>query len=289
MLYLHIGMSKAGSSAIQGAILRQEDRLSSLGIHVPNVGRLGREANCAHTRLAKSVRDSHRDPSLWEAARREIDAAEHSVISSEAFWLHTPEEIERTAVELGGRETTILLYVRDPKSYLVSSYLQAVKQKRSTRSIQEHVARSLSKLDYEKLICRWSEVGSLQAIRYESVRDGIERDFFDRIGAPDIPVVPHRVNQTPSLHALRALRTANHVLSHLPRRRWKPIRNWMIQHERVFQFLPELDVSLEGMDLPPWPPFEGKDLRLPRGGATRASGSSTTSVAAGWRSASFPH
>lgn len=181
-LYIHIGMRKTGSSALQELLSEQRHLLSELGIDYPN--RLTRYP--AHQELAWVLFDA-----IPEYAKVNI--------SREAVYDHYCQVIDNNIskglvtllssedLSLLGRNFTALSYLkarfdcynphvvffqRDPLSYHVSNYKHALSSGRETRSFSDYVFR-LDELLYahpslnQKI---WRNIfgeGNVQVLKYE--------------------------------------------------------------------------------------------------------------------------
>lgn len=245
MLYLHIGMSKAGSSAIQSALAHHQTGLEQHEIVVPATGALKRFSQGGHQHFRTALERNATATQLWDQLKKEIRSSRHAVLSSEGLWLLDDFAVQRTARFLSECEVKVILYLRNPYDYLVSSYLQKVKARQFTGSIQQHVDRILHHLDYSAIIDRWKQVGDIEPIDYDDVRHCIERDFFTRIGAGDIVVQSERVNATSDRRCLNVLRVANRLIRRLPRGGRQRLSRWVLSKSSLFRWVPEIDVGFE--------------------------------------------
>lgn len=127
MLFIHIGFHKTGTTTIQSFAAANEARLAAAGVLYPKLGRVGG----AHMNFTNQLRGS----SLFQQRkgglddlRSLIDSSDKDVfISSEAFHILNPAQVERLARKLEGVETVIIVYVRPLSEVMVSSYMQNAK------------------------------------------------------------------------------------------------------------------------------------------------------------------
>ncbi len=88
-LILHVGPHKTGTTALQQALVRGEDRLARLGILYPQAGRSGP----GHAGLAEACRLS--DAAMLATLARETAGWRAVVLSSENFSMLSPEALGR--------------------------------------------------------------------------------------------------------------------------------------------------------------------------------------------------
>jgi hypothetical protein len=163
-VFLHIGTHKTGTTAIQKFCANAEDRLRRDGILYPKSGRPKVEhgAQYGHHLLAWAIRGKkgidHIDD--WNKVLKEIDAAEQQtvVLSSEDFETCTEEEIAQIDAILEGFDVHVILYLRNPLDFLVSSYKQFVKGGKTAAPFDTFVERGNWKrrCDYSSLIQKWA-------------------------------------------------------------------------------------------------------------------------------------
>ena len=231
-LFLHIGMSKAGSTAIQKAIVENNAGLQKMGIIYPKAGRI-REA---HFKIVTELRAGVALLHLAEALN-EAKISKTIVISAEGFWLITEEEVLHLREELGPLDTQIVLYLRRPADYLCSSYRQGIKgRKGKTHGMDEYLSEIGDRMNYPRLLDRWGRHFPLRVRAYEAVKSNIEADFMSIIGASPIHAEQQRrtINKTPSDGSLRLMLMANKLL---PKRTSKIARHVLLSNEHRLRWM----------------------------------------------------
>ncbi|WCL54944.1 hypothetical protein [Gimibacter soli] len=153
--YLHIGIFKTGSSALQVYFARNAEKLAAAGIRYPDTGNRKRaEAGLitsgngvwlARSLLPKSnfmQRADTRDAQLKLFAEMLGNGAGRDLLlSSEFFSDIEPAEMQRLAdvAAAQGYGLKILLYVRDQAAYLESLYVQHVKRRALTADPESYI------------------------------------------------------------------------------------------------------------------------------------------------------
>ena len=234
-IYLHIGMSKAGSTAIQDSLVRNRRALSSAGKCFPEVGRFCN----SHYLIYREFREDR--PQLLKQAVAETDHNE-VIISDEAFWTLGSNQVKKLAVLLEEYEVQILLYLRNPWSYVSSSYRQSIKGPGRAETCREHIKRLDGRLDYPALIALWSSLFDTRVRVYESLREGVVGDFFEAISVP-VPTSSSgiRANTTPHDSVLQFIWFCNRFF---PRRISTLVRRQFSSWQIFIPFLPKISNEL---------------------------------------------
>jgi len=203
-LYMHIGIQKTGSSAIQNVCMDNRERLKQLGILFPLAGfqrhlHRGPTNTPGHRRLIRFMRWPDKSPLRREARALldEIEAAKCDIVvlSSEVF--SAPRN--RTAVAgiewftKQGFDVRVVAYIRRQDSWLDSFYRQMLRRdawtRGETRSIEDFWHSEAGEwLDYRHRLEPWVDaVGPDKAIirSYEDAQDGggVVGDFLGALGA----------------------------------------------------------------------------------------------------------
>jgi hypothetical protein len=230
-IFLHIGMSKAGSSAIQQALVSNADALAKSGICYPETGR--RWGN-AHYKLLRDLRNGGLGETLT-GALQEARSKESVVLSCEGFWLIQDETLKDLHRAFEKYEVHIFFYLRRPSDYAASSYRQSIKHDGETRTPEEywHDGRPHSHLNYSRQLKRWARYFPLRVRSYEAVKHGIEEDFLRAIGAPLRHHDTERrvANPTPNDSVMQCMLLANRYLPEVfskQVRRWARRLNWRL-------------------------------------------------------------
>lgn len=236
---LHVGMSKAGSTAIQNALLANEAQLAQNGVIYPSVGRY-RGAHYPILQAARSMTAELLTSRALSEARRKSGST--CILSCEGFWLLGSEQIDVLAEMLKGHEVQVLAYLRDPASYLRSSYRQGIKAKGRKESVAQRVARAGPQLAYSAVFGRWASNFPLTLASYELNSSRLESHFMSLIGVAEYlqPPAPVRANVTPPDGVTRAMLWANRMLPFAVAR---GARRLIQRNAKSFSWLPKMDDS----------------------------------------------
>ena len=209
-LILHVGFHKSGTSALQESFAAQRGELAAAGVLYPNIGRK------AHHRIAWALTQK---PWGWKARGGETtpfrhfskmvglvnrSGSEKILLSSEFFAELTPDQIQKIAGAIKGREVKILFTLRPLVKLLASSYQQYLKY--GTKADYVEWLHSvldepgISKINptfwkrhmHGDVVARWSEVFGAQAVNvviadeskpeflFDSVNEllGLDKDFL---------------------------------------------------------------------------------------------------------------
>jgi hypothetical protein len=235
-LYLHIGIQKTGSSAIQNVCMANQERLKRAGILFPSAGfkwgpQRGPTATAGHLRLLRFMKRPDRLRRYREARALldEIEAAQCDtiVISSEVF--SAPGKHKLVAglewFMTHGFDAKIVAYLRRQDVWLDSFYRQLLKRdgwiQGETRSIEEFWrSEGRDWLDYRSRLRPWvdavgPENATIRSYGDAQDRGGVVRDFLAAVGADASYVDMSRAGETynPSVPASAAdfLRALNAV------------------------------------------------------------------------------
>src|SRR5688572_16423045 len=170
-LFLHIGMGRCGSRAIQGFARENSAKLLEKGIAYPTGSDLGAALGPKHNGNGTGVAHKLRSKKVDDATSRRALArmCEHvrslavpnCLISSEFFYLVPSEnfqELKRAFNEIGF-DVVVICYIREQREWMISKFGQALK-KRKKETLEESLLRSYMNrgLDYE-----W-QFGRLRAV-----------------------------------------------------------------------------------------------------------------------------
>lgn len=209
-MFVHIGMSKAGSSAIQECLVGNRDTLAQHAISYPSAGIPG-DSGSHHDILFDLQRDS--TTKLRRALKS--SSGDVTVLSCEGFWTMSDERLELFASVLP-EPVTVVFYLRNPHDYLLSSYRQKIKRAGEHYPPEEHFDpdRTPTRLDFSHQLERWGQYFSLRVRAYEAVKQSIEKDFMEAIGAPmnEVDTTRQPINATPADGALHFMRGVNRYL-----------------------------------------------------------------------------
>jgi hypothetical protein len=228
-LYLHIGMNKVASTAIQEGLAQNRDiLLDRYGILVPETG-LGRQdrGGKSHYFFSEALGFTN-DPAFLPpdetriAALREAFLAEVAqvrprsvVVSSEFFVLR--RDVGRVRKFFDGFDVKIVLYLRRHDAWLPSLYAQAIRSSappRWDRSLESFLdfqeGRRSQHLSYLDLADAWTAAFGEDSLVLRPYEEGGEApvvilDFLSLVGVQDqrgIAIPQRRHNRAPSAETL---------------------------------------------------------------------------------------
>ena len=234
-LWVHAGLPKNGSSALQVFFAKNRKELAKEGIDYLELENLEDAENGQITSgngvlLARSLlRQEH--PLFFPEANAKIQqflalvkssAYEKGLVSSEFFSNISIESLKELKNELDsvGVELKILFYVRRQDQFLVSSYMQEVKRHGYTGSLEEFVYskyKNIHFLNYYGFSRQLSEViglGNLKVFRYDltkNEKEGIVGHFLKTIlgYCPAWVRAEGAVNTSPAPSELKLMLLAN--------------------------------------------------------------------------------
>ena len=208
-LYLHIGTTKTGSTAIQNTLSQRRRELEQLGVYLQN-----RPAKASHSLLAASVLDDlgvapRRGHPMWsgidprtrlERFKREFklemetlpDWARCCIISSEHLsnWLQRDDEVDRLAAALRPYfdKITVVVYLRRQDQHVSSGYNEILKSGVVPDADLPQSAEVIRGLDYQGLLERYAKAFGQAAIkprifaREELLNRNVVDDFYEAVG-----------------------------------------------------------------------------------------------------------
>lgn len=235
-IHIHIGWHKTGTSAIQGFLLSNRDKLvSQEGIYYPSEGML----ICAHHTIAWVLQNQKTSPwgdveipkegvekffeDISESAKSK--SCDTVVLSSEVFCTLKKEEISvlRSALEKNGFDTKIIAYVRRQDLLIESVYNMQVKWwgTRLKQDFSGHMKnRHPSNLVYTPVIDLWADAFGIDSITvrpfcHEKLEGGdVTKDFCNTLNIDwsRLKIETKRINESlASSQALEFLRIMNNL------------------------------------------------------------------------------
>jgi hypothetical protein len=223
-IYLHIGMPKTGTSALQQFFFLNRKLLLSKGLYYPLTGLDG----WAHHYFPASItgRNLQTDISFRDyvnkiVAERDFVAGLPLLLSSEAFFNFRAKEMKKLKNVLEGIDVKIIIYLRRQDLWIQSAYNQAVKSHRDriTYDIKKYTEnKHFNNLDYAHTLGKWEELfgGKNIIVKiYETPQmpQGVYQSFMDifDLAIDNSYEIPKKtVNPSLSPFALVLLRKLNH-------------------------------------------------------------------------------
>lgn len=200
--FLHIGMNKTGTTAIQRYISEEEGTLEKNGILYPKAGRIEQ----THYALSASLGFCNPTaPPDWKQDTRELKKTllneankktRKIVLSSEDFLLNKP--FTELKYFFKGYPLKAVVYLRRHDHWWLSAYTQAVKMKHlppwnqgPQGFINFNRQKNRTYGDYRHLVDRWANaIGKENVIvrPYEAAQNqpDLAADFFQAIGEPEL-------------------------------------------------------------------------------------------------------
>lgn len=185
-IYLHIGLHKTGTTAIQQFLKLNTAALEATGYYYPTTGR----DNIAHHTLGSCLWPDQKRGDYWPKLKAELEKSTcgNAVISTESLeYLREESQFKYLAEQLQGHTVTIIIYLRRQDHFLVSSYAQDVKARGFTCDIKQYYKQTLARYDYSILLNRWAkyfgqENISVRVYENEQLPNGLIVDFLDTLG-----------------------------------------------------------------------------------------------------------
>lgn len=151
--YLHTGVHKTGTTALQKFLHDNAAALDRLGIHRLQTGLLADNAHSwGNHDLAWTLRDQD-SKALWPAAAAEADPYQAVLASSEEF--SSIKQVRRYKIvhkAMKGFTTRPIFYLRRQDQLLESTYNYHVKTLGETGSIMEFAERILKRLEFDQML-----------------------------------------------------------------------------------------------------------------------------------------
>ncbi len=190
-VFLHIGLHKTGSTALQKFLRDNAELLRAKGCLYPLSGRPPRDSFMfGHHLLPWSLsRDKNLLP-VWDKLAAELDTstATRVIISSEEFeFVRRRDAIQSVLKRLPDCTVRLVCYLRRQDRLIESEYNQFVKDGGGFASIEEFAKRMQGRLNYLELLERWESVFGLSNIivrvyEQEQLRGDLYADFLSAVG-----------------------------------------------------------------------------------------------------------
>lgn len=180
-IFIHIGIHKTGTSAIQDFLVLNRKELSKHGALYPQKTR----RDYFETRGGKTIAPVEKFKHYEKLVRRGRKKDKHVILSNEAFWLMDDPAPVKTAMG-SGVETVIICYLRRQDNFIQSYYNQEVKHDGNYKEIM--VYQPPATLDYYKLLGRWASVFGKENIivrpyeKQQFINQDLIVDFLTLVG-----------------------------------------------------------------------------------------------------------
>lgn len=186
-LFIHAGMHKTGTTALQHFLHFNRDILAENGLYYPLAGVPDRRANWGHHDIM-DVLNKSADRSLLSDLRQECVKQPQIVLSSERFYGFKNPEIFTPLLRRFRKWTPkIVIYLRQQDRYVEAIYRQNVKANGMQDDILTFAKRIHRRLDFLALVNRLAEITGPEGVivrPYEksALAGDICTDFFQTIG-----------------------------------------------------------------------------------------------------------
>jgi hypothetical protein len=234
-IYLHIGLPKTGTTAIQIGLSRQHKELEKRGYAYPFAGETAHH-NLAYELLAW---ESHFDPALCTFAKLQtyLEQTPHQniIVSSEDFSALSPDNLQQLATHLQDHQVKIVIYLRRQDQLIQSTWSEIVKTGAVMTSFEDwfngsvfdHVLpgeefngdlryrrlQFMSSLHYDTYLSRYARIFGqdnilIRAYERSSMNTNIVADFLQLVGMDDVDWVSKNAvsNVSPGIKTLEFLR-----------------------------------------------------------------------------------
>lgn len=229
-ILIHAGLAKAGSTTIQTFLSDNEDRLRSLGVHYPSIGRPGK----AHQQIAREIGEGGNfDPrhgTYAQLVEEWRSVGEGTLVISSEFLEEAEEhQIARFKELATGPDDRLqaLLVLRNVSDLVTSGYAQRIKHGRKAFDFDQFFDASMAgaRTQHFETIGRWAgqfgwENVQLRVLDRQHLVNGDLLDDLltlldvDEAEWPGLPR-PGTVNAAPgwqTLEAIRAIFSGEHGL-----------------------------------------------------------------------------
>lgn len=220
-VYLHIGMPKTGTSALQQFLLLNRERLSEQGIHYPEHDLGGNGISSGNGEMLVHIAENHGvDKAKNYLNRLKAEAGHHGLLLSSEFFFNYPELMHEICPE-----ASIILYYRNPITLLESSYNQAVKRLGQVYSFSRMLRSVLYSKDpfyTGKIALKWRDLYGNKNILFRVYESSqfIGQDIYDDflgclecVESKDFNRLKEKVNVSYSPAALEIKRSLNGVMN----------------------------------------------------------------------------
>ena len=191
-LFLHVGIDKTGTTAIQNALFANAELLADEGFAVVESNRM-REYQAKHR-----LRWRQRGDASWAALEREAKKISKSgrsaIISNESLWMEPPEVFRTFGQAFPDHEPVVVVYVREQAEHLQSRALQRQKSAAKAWNLLDPEAfaafarRPLQHLGFDQTFAGYEHAlgaGCVRVRLYDRsnlVGGDVVLDFFDALG-----------------------------------------------------------------------------------------------------------
>ena len=188
-LYLHIGMGKTGTTALQNFFWENRKSLSKHDICYPKRGMMSNAHHLLSPHIPRFLEDQWNFQSVDDWAPKLADSSENRILlSSELMAWADESKARRFCAQVSAWfDVHVVVYLRRQDNIIMASYNQQIKAGPQKRRIDLIYRKQVERFDYPKILAPWAdslEPGKLIVRPYEKQQfhqGDIRRDFFRHV------------------------------------------------------------------------------------------------------------
>lgn len=207
-VFLHIGLSRTGTTYLQSMLLANRAILEHHGIGYPHPGKQLRGHHNWGWELTGFRRFRSDLPRLEDMAA-ELERHPHAIVTSESFRRATDEQVARLDSLLSGLDVIPVMTVRNPVDHLQSQWGNQ-SRRAGAPELEVAVREGLGEEPVTRVVTRWGSVFGECLICPIEETGGDPRNIFPILQGVELGQTADR-NRSPSLafiHAVRILAAA---------------------------------------------------------------------------------
>ncbi|MBM75825.1 MAG: hypothetical protein CMK59_10530 [Proteobacteria bacterium] len=190
-IYLHIGMSKTGTTYIQQVFEKNRSLLKEQGLIFPPITMRSGGFSAGHTDLLSLKSQlGGKDLLNWVSDELEASQGAENVLFSSEYLVAKPEQLKRLRLLFEGHCVQVILYLRRQDEWLDSIYKEHTEGRHSfnTMKAEDFVEKQqILELNYEKLLEPIVQIFGetnilLRVYEKEQFQDGLLGDFAELVG-----------------------------------------------------------------------------------------------------------
>lgn len=159
-LYLHIGMGKTGTTALQDFFWTNRVYLAENDISYPNIGVQSGAHHLLSPHIPPFLKDVWDFMNVEKWAPKVAMAPESKVLLSSELMAWAANDIAVNFCESISEwfDTKVIIYLRRQDHIIMAGYNQQIKAGMQIRNLHSIIDRQLARFDYEKIISPWESV-----------------------------------------------------------------------------------------------------------------------------------
>ena len=193
-LYLHIGMGKTGTTALQDFFAHNRGPLGKLGISYPDHGVMSNAHHLLSPHVPRFLEDQWQFETVdeWAPVLAEQDASRVLLSSELMAWADEAIARKFCAQVSAWFDLHVVCYVRRQDNIIMASYNQQIKAGPQRRRIDLIYRKQMERFDYPRILAPWAdslEPGKVIVRPYEREQfhgGDIRRDFMHHVFSVDL-------------------------------------------------------------------------------------------------------